>query len=281
MIKRIADSHIHFWQPERLRYDWLVELPALNRAFLPQDLAQAAASVPLERIVFVQADCAPSDGLREVAWVSGLAKDEPRIQGIVAFALLEKTDAGVYLTELRRNPLVKGVRRLIQGEDISFATRPDFVRGVQLLADFDLSFDICVRHEQLEAVTEMVRQCPDVQFVVDHCGKPPIKAQALEPWATNLQRLAEHPNVTCKLSGLVTEADRESWTAADLQPFIDHALKTFGPERLMFGGDWPVSELATNYARWVKTVAEATHDLSDTEVDGIFFSNACVFYHLM
>ncbi|MCI0648791.1 MAG: amidohydrolase, partial [Chloroflexi bacterium] len=169
MIRRLIDSHIHFWQPELLRYEWLAGLPALNRPYLPADLAQAAAAVPLEKLVFVQADCVPADGLREVAWVSGLAEAEPRIQGIVAFAPLEQEGAAGYLAQLGRYPLVKGVRRLIQDESPLFAARPDFVRGVQQVADFgadfDFSFDICIRHNQLAAVIELVRQCPAVRFV--------------------------------------------------------------------------------------------------------------------
>jgi L-fuconolactonase len=280
MIPRLVDSHIHFWDPRVLHYDWLSELPVLNRRFTPAELAQAAANIPLEKIVFVQADCATSEMLNEVAWVSRLAASEPRIQGIVAFAPLEQLDARDALTMLRHNPLVKGVRRLIQTEADDFAARADFVRGVQALTDFDLPFDICIRHAQLPAVIDMVRQCPDNRFALDHFGKPPIKAGEIEPWAANLTRLAAFPNVSCKLSGLITEADHAQWTAADLQPYIDHALAVFGPERLMFGGDWPVSELAGTYARWVETAQTAVSHLSADQQDFIFYSNAVDFYRL-
>jgi len=280
MIKRLADSHVHFWEPNLLSYKWLAELPSLNRPFLPKDLAQAASNLPLDKIIFIQADCIPDDGLREVEWVCKLAADEPRISAIVAFAPLEQAHAGDYVSELCRYPLVKGVRRLIQSESKSFAAQPDFVRGVQMLANFDLSFDICIRHKQLEAVIEMVRQCPDVHFVLDHAGKPGIKDQILEPWATNLRKLGKFPNVSCKLSGLVTEADLQDWSLSDLQPYIDQVLAVFGPGRVMFGGDWPVLELAANYPRWVDTSLLAIKDLSETEQDQIFYANACAFYRL-
>jgi L-fuconolactonase len=280
MVKRMIDSHIHFWQPQTLRYEWLATLPAINGPYLPEDLAQTAATLPLEKIVFVQANCIETDGLREVAWVSELAAAEPRIRGIVAFAPLEESNTAAYLAELRHYPLVKGVRRLIQDESLAFATQPDFVRGVQQLAGFDYTFDICIRHEQLEAVTQMVRQCPEVRFVLDHFGKPAIKAHLMEPWTTHLGRLAENPNVWCKLSGLVTEADWKSWTRADLHPYIDHALTVFGPERLLFGGDWPVSELATTYGQWVGTAEAAIRHLSAAEKDAIFYTNANAFYGL-
>jgi L-fuconolactonase len=280
MIRRIVDSHIHFWQPQLLRYEWLAELPRINRPYLPADLARAATAVPLEKIVFVQADCVPADGLREVAWVSELATAEPRIQAIVAFAPLEQEDCASYLAQLRQYPLVKGVRRLIQGESLAFASQPDFVRGLQTVADFDYTFDICIRHEQLEAVVEMVRLCPKVRFVLDHFGKPAIRAGILEPWATHLRQLADLPNVCCKLSGLVTEAEWQTWTPADLQPYVDHALAVFGPERLMFGGDWPVSELATDYARWLQAAETAVSHLTEAEKDRLFYANANAFYWL-
>lgn len=280
MLKRLIDSHIHFWQPKLLRYEWLAELPPINRPYLPADLVAAARSLPLEKIVFVQADCVPADGLHEVAWISELASAEPRIQAIVAFAPLEQEDCAAYLAQLRQYPLVKGVRRLIQGESIAFATRPDFMRGLQAVADFGYTFDICIRHEQLEAAIEMVRLCPSVHFVLDHLGKPAIRAGILEPWATHLQKLAELPNVCCKLSGLVTEADWQTWKPADLQPYVDHALAAFGPERLMFGSDWPVSKLATGYARWLQTAETAVSHLSEAERDGIFYANAYAFYRL-
>ena len=280
MIKRLTDSHIHFWQPDILRYEWLAGLPFINRPYTPADLVRAAGDAPLQKIVFVQADCIAADGLNEVAWVSELAAAEPRIQGIVAFAPLEEVEAADYLAQLGRYPLVKGVRRLIQSESLSFASSPDFVRGVQKLADFNYTFDICIRHEQLSAAIELVSRCLAVRFVLDHLGKPALKDRVLEPWAADLRRLADLPNVWCKLSGLVTEADWQGWTAADLQPYIDRALAAFGPERLMFGGDWPVSELAAAYGRWLQTAESAVHHLTEGERDGIFYANAVDFYGL-
>lgn len=280
MITRLVDSHVHFWQPDRLHYDWLAGLPALNRPFGPGDLSAEADGLPLERIVFVQADCAVADSMREVEWVSSLTAADPRIQGIVAFAALEIPGAAHHLTELCANPLVKGVRRLIQSEGVDFAAQPEFVGGVRLLAEYGLSFDICIRHEQLPAVITLVGECPEVRFVLDHAGKPAIHDHLIEPWAAHIRRLAEFPNVACKLSGLVTEADVTAWSPADLQPYIDTLLKAFGPERVMFGGDWPVVNLAADYARWVTTAESAVSSLTETKRDQIFYSNACNFYRL-
>lgn len=277
----ITDSHLHFWQPARLRYEWLADLPALNRPYQPEDLDQAAAGLEVQRIVFVQADCVPEDSLPEVAWVSELAQKEPRLQAIVAYAPLEQGEAvSAYLERLAHFPLVKGVRRLIQAEGPGFAGRPDFIRGVQRLAEFGFSFDICVFHHQLAEVLQLVAACPDVSFVLDHGGKPNIKEKVQEPWQTDLARLAKYPNVWCKLSGLVTEADGQAWRRQDLKPYIDHILRVFGSDRVMFGSDWPVVELATTYREWVQTATWAVSDLSPQEQAHIFSHNASRFYRL-
>lgn len=281
MLKGIVDSHIHFWDPEQLNYPWLQEVPPLNHAFLPAQLAAAATAVNLQKIVFVQADCVPEDGLAEVAWVSQLAQSEPRIQGIVAFAPLENGAASAaYLEKLKAFPLVKGVRRLIQSEAPGFARQPEFIQGVQQLAQFGFSFDICIVHTQMSEAIELVSQCPEVSFVLDHFGKPAIADRRLEPWATDIRQLAQFPHVWCKLSGLVTEADHQNWTAGDLRPYLAVVLEAFGPQRLMFGGDWPVSELAATYQQWVETADALLAALSEADRRRVFFANAQTFYRL-
>jgi L-fuconolactonase len=277
----IVDSHIHFWDPEQLNYPWLQDLPTLNRAFLPAQLAQAATAVNLQKIVFVQADCVPEDGLAEVAWVSQLAQNEPRIQGIVAFAPLENGAASAtYLEKLQAFPLVKGVRRLIQSEAPGFARQPDFIQGVQQLAQFGFSFDICIVHNQMSDAIELVSHCPEVAFILDHFGKPAIARRRLEPWASQIRTLAQFPHVWCKLSGLVTEADHQNWTPGDLRPYLEVALEAFGPQRLMFGGDWPVSERASSYQQWVEPADVLLAALPEADRQRVFFANAQAFYRL-
>jgi len=279
MKQPIVDSHIHFWDPNRLQYDWLSEVPAINKAFLPVDLAEQASEVNLEKIVFVQCDCVPEESINEVEWVSSLAKEEPRIQAIVAFAPLEQGEAvRSHLQKLAEFPLVKGIRRLIQSEGPGFCAQPEFVSGVQLLPEFGFSFDICVIHHQLDDVLHLVAQCPDVSFVLDHIGKPGIKDGQMEPWQTQISKLAQFPNVACKISGLVTEADLEKWTPQDLQPYINHVVNAFGPDRVMYGGDWPVSLLATTYQDWIDTLNAATANLSQENRHKLFYQNACAFY---
>ena len=252
----IVVSHVHLWNPERLRYAWLDELPALNRAFLPADFAAASANSNVRKIIFIECGCELAQSLAEANWISDLAKVEPRLKGIVAHAPLEKGEpVRVELNALVSRPLVKGVRRNLQGErDAEFCLRPEFVAGVKLLAEFGFTFDVCVRHEQLRSVAELVRRVPQVNFVLDHFGKPDVRGKKNEPWAADLKSLAALPNVVCKISGLATEADWKNWRPADLKFYFERALECFGFERILFGGDWPVATLATNCGRWLETV---------------------------
>ncbi|MDA0747195.1 MAG: amidohydrolase family protein [bacterium] len=277
----IVDTHVHLWDPKRLRYPWLDDLPALNRPFLLEDYREHCGVVQVERMVFLQCDCIASQFLDEVEWVTAVADGEPRIQGIVPFAPLEEgEEVRGALETLSQNPLVKGVRRLIQSEDVAFCVQPDFVRGVQLLAAYDLSFDICIKHPQLANTIRMVRQCPEVQFVLDHIGKPNIKNGLMEPWARELKELAGFPNVWCKMSGVMTEGDLDGWTREDLKPYIDQVISCFGFDRMMFGGDWPVATLAGRYPEWVEALSWALEGCTEEEKKKLFHDNAIDFYRL-
>jgi L-fuconolactonase len=206
---------------------------------------------------------------------------EPRIAGIVADARLEWGEAvRPQLEGLKHYPLVKGIRRLIQGEGLDFATQPNFVRGVQIVAEFGFSFDICIFHPQAADAVTLVAQCPDVAFVLDHIGKPDIRNGVMEPWAARISELAAFPNVHCKLSGMVTEADPETWTPDDLRPYAEHVLDSFGADRVMFGSDWPVATLASSYRRWFETALSFIDELSADEQSKILRENAIHFYKL-
>jgi L-fuconolactonase len=278
----IVDTHVHLWDPSRLNYPWLGSVPLLNKPYLLEDYNKATGPVKVEKIVFLECDIDKSQFMQEVAWVTELAEIDPRIQGIVAFAPLELGDAvRPHLEALAKNPLVKGIRRIVQGEpDVEFSLRPDFIRGVQALPDYGLSCDICIYEKQIANTVKMVAQCPNVQFILDHIGKPQIKNHLMEPWASELRKLAAFPNVWCKMSGLVTEADFKSWTPADLQPYIDHVVNCFGFGRLIYGGDWPVAYQAAEYPRWVKALDDAVAGASESELRALYHDNAIAFYRL-
>ena len=274
----VIDSHVHFWDLTRFDYAWLASAGELNRTFLPTDLALEAPD--LDGLVFVQADCSPAQSLAEAQWVHELAAAGAPVVAIVAHAQLERgTDCKDELVALGALPLVTGVRRLIQDEPVGFATRADIVHSTRLLALHGLSIDLCVRDWQLPEVTRLVERCPEVLFVLDHLGKPTIESGALAEWATNLQRLAERPNVRCKLSGLASEAPVELRTTAGLAPWLNRAIEAFGAERCFFGSDWPVVTSAGGYQSWLEIVSAVIADLSAPEISGIMRGNALATYH--
>lgn len=262
-----------------MAYPWLAGAPALNRDYDPTDLGPARHL--LSGAVVVEAGRADDQWLAEVEWVESLAADWPFIVGMVAHAPLENRGRRAeQLAELGRHSLVVGVRRNIQDEGRGFALGRDFVAGVESLAEYGFPFDLCVRHWQLVEVTELVRRLPEVTFVLDHCGKPAVAQRLLEPWRSDIARMAELSNVVCKLSGLTTEADHRTWRTGDIEPYVRHALDVFGPDRCLFGGDWPVATLATPYERWRDLVARCGDSLSDMGVAAIAAGTAVRVYRL-
>jgi L-fuconolactonase len=270
---------MHFWDRDALGdYTWLHEVPSISHRHTTETLhAEAQANLP-EKIVFVEAGASP---LREVQWVSDLAEAEPRIRGIVAKILINRgAQTAADLAALRRYPLVKGVRHHFEHDAVDYCARPEFVRGVQEAAGLGYSFDVCCKHPQLPAVIELVRQCPQATFILDHGGKPGIRAGVLEPWRQHVRTLATFPNVVCKLSGLANEADHAGWTEAQLRPYAGHLLECFGPSRLLFGGDWPVAKLAIGYVRWLEIAQRFLAHLSSAEQAAVFRDNADRIYRL-
>jgi len=279
----IVDAHVHLWDPAYIRIPWLDASALLNQRYGLNEYRQHTDGIEVAAFVYVQVDAAPAYGLIEAQWVADQARADPRLQAIVAWApIADGLRARSYLDALVRiDPRIKGVRRLLQGEsDPAFCLRPDFVRGVRLLAEYGLSFDICIYHHQLASVVELVRQCPDVSFMLDHFGKPGVAAGLHEPWRAQIVELAALPNVMCKVSGLVTEADHQSWSRADLAPYVEHVLAAFGEDRVAFGSDWPVVLLAGGYRRWVETLSELTAQLAPTAQRKLWADNARRFYRL-
>lgn len=278
---QIIDSHVHYWDPGHLTYAWLRSEPQLDRAFLADHVPTRGGTFEINGIIFVEAAGDPRDAVPEVEFVTGQSRRDPRIRGIVAFAPLEKgVQARAELDKLKKRPLVRGIRRLLQDEPVGFGLTPNFITGVQLLPDYNYTFDICIRHWHLGDAIQLVRACPRVRFVLDHFGKPDIKNHLLEPWRTQISELAALPNVNCKISGLVTEADLANWTPQDLQPYIEHVISTFGIDRVMFGSDAPVAYLASTYARWVETLDAFTSNLTESDRAKVWHANAAAFYRV-
>lgn len=278
----IVDAHLHLWDPQRFRMSWLDGNELLNRPYSLADYREHTAGLPIEAMVYLQVEVETPYALLEAEAIAELARQEPRLQAIVAWAPLEYGEQARSFLEALRNidSRVKGVRRLLQSEPDDFGTRPDFIRGVQLLPEYGLSFDICINHRQLPAAITLVRACPNTTFMLDHIAKPNIAEHVLDPWREQMRELASFPNVQCKISGVATEANPAAWTPHDLAPYVRHALDVFGEDRVAFGGDWPVALLATSYRRWVETLDLLTADLSDTARAKLWGENARAFYRI-
>lgn len=273
----VVDSHVHFWDPDNLRYDWLEADAALRRTFLPTDLTDTGASI--RGIIAVQADCDAEQSADEVAWLQDLAGRGAPVVGIVAHAALERgMDAGDEVAAHASHPLVVGIRRLLQDEDPGFALAPYFVEGVRLLARHGLVMDLCIREHQIAEATALVKLCPDVTFVLDHLGKPQVGTGSIQVWARELALLAALPNAHCKLSGLSSELGGDPSNARYLPEVLAVALEAFGPHRCMFGSDWPVSSLTMQYLDWLGVVDTAVADLSDSERQDVMSRTALRVY---
>jgi predicted TIM-barrel fold metal-dependent hydrolase len=278
---KVIDTHAHFWDVKALRYPWIESGSIFDRSYSLQDYQRAAADIPVSRMVFVECDAHPSCSLREVRWVQELAALDRRIQGIVAHvSLTGDSDVQAALEALAELPLLKGIRDNIQNNPPGFATQPAFVRGVREVARRGLHFELCLKHRQLGETVELVQQCPEARFVLDHCAKPDIRGAEREPWLSQLRRLAALPNVVCKISGLVTEADWERWRPEEILWYARRAAEVFGPARIMFGSDWPVNEAAGGFARWYRLAAELAAPWNDADQESFFSRNAERVYRL-
>jgi len=279
----IIDAHVHLWDPARFRMPWLDDLPRLNQPYGLAEYDEATKGLPIEGMVYLQVDVTPAYALPEAAHAAELANQDPRILGIVPFAPLEDGEiVRSFLNVLVAfGPTIKGVRRLTQGEpDPEFCLRPGFIEGVQLLAEYGLSCDLCCTYRQLEPTVELVRRCPQTSFILDHIAKPNIRDGELSPWREQMAELAALPNVACKISGIVTEAGHETWTREEITPYALHALEVFGEDRVLFGSDWPVVTQAATYRRWVETLDDLTRDLSPAAKRKLWADNARRVYRL-
>lgn len=277
-MNRLLDSHVHFWDPAARHHDWLAEEARLNAPFLPSGLEVMDGSP--DGVIFIEADCRPGEAADEVSWVASLADAGAPILGIVAHAQIELPDElSRFLGTVAQEPLVVGVRRLLQHEPAGVFDEPTLIEGHRSLARHDLTSDICITAEQIPAAAALIGACPDTTFVLDHVGKPDVASGKLEPWRSDLKRLASLPNVSCKLSGLATQTPHQSWPR-DVLPYLLGAIELFGPSRCMFASDWPVLELNGSYEAWLRVVDDATADLTTDERAGIFSENAARVYGL-
>jgi len=271
------DAHQHFWKYEPAQYPWIRADWPIRRDFLPPDLQPLLAKARLDGCVAVQA----RQSLEETRWLLSLAAQHSFIKGVVGWVDLRSEQVRDQLAQFARHPRFVGVRHVVQDEpDDSFMLRREFLRGMTCLQDFALAYDILIYARQLPAAIQLVKRFPKQRFVVDHIAKPQIAAGRLSPWTGHIRQLAQHPNVTCKVSGMVTEAPWKNWKQQDFTPYLDTVFEAFGPSRLMYGSDWPVCLLAAGYQEVYDLAATYCSRLSPSEQQQVFSTTACRFYRL-
>ena len=270
------DAHQHFWQYNPAEHVWMTEaMAALKRDFMPKDLKPLLAASGFEGCIAVQA----RQSLEETLWLLSLAEEHDFIQGVVGWVDLCSPDLPRVLDGLEGSARLVGVRHVVQDEpDDAFMLRPEFRRGIARLAENGLMYDLLVYPRQLYAAVKLAREFPAQRFVLDHIAKPAIADGQMEPWATQLRELAKLPNVTCKLSGMVTEAKWKQWRADDFRPYLDVVFDAFGAERLMIGSDWPVCTLAGGYAEVMGIVMDYVAQLPEEQREGVLGGNCARVY---
>ena len=276
--KRKIDAHQHFWQYDPAEHGWMTDtLAALRRDFMPADLKPLLQSLDFDGCVTVQV----RQNVDETRWMLELADRHDFIRGVVGWVDLRSPDLLSQLDHFAGHPKLVGVRHIVQDEpDDNYMLRDDFRRGIGRLAAFGLTYDVLVYPRQLPAAIRLVEEFPGQPFVLDHIAKPPIAEGSLTPWESDLRRLAEFPNIYCKLSGMVTEARWNAWQPGDIRPYLDVVFEAFGPDRLMIGSDWPVCTLAAEYAAAMRVVLDYISQLPPAAQAGILGENCARFYGL-
>jgi L-fuconolactonase len=270
------DAHQHFWRYNPDEYAWIDDsMSSLRRDFLPDDLKPELRRAEFDGSIAVQA----RQTIEETQWLLRLAETSPSILGVIGWVDLQSPDVRSQLAGFAGNPKLLGVRHIVQSEaDDRFLLRADFLRGIGALEEFGLTYDILIYPRHLPVAAEFVARFPRQRFVLDHLGKPAIKAGQIQSWESGIRELAHFPNVFCKLSGLVTEADWANWKPTQMKPYLDVAFDCFSPERLMIGSDWPVCELAASYGEVMDLVITYLDGFPDKAREAVLGGNAQQFW---
>jgi L-fuconolactonase len=272
------DAHQHFWVYDPREHGWIGDsMTSIRHDFLPVDLKPELERSGFDGTVAVQV----RQTLEETRWLLELAASSSYIRGVVGWVDLRSAQVRTQLQSFAENPKLVGIRHIVQSEpDDQFLLRPDFLRGISVLGEFDLAYDLLIYPKHLPVAAEFVRHFPSQRFVLDHMAKPPIKSGEIQSWARDIRDLALLPNIFCKLSGLVTEADWQRWTPEHLLPYLDAVFECFGPERLMIGSDWPVCTVAASYSQAVDIVKNYVSNFPVEVREAVLGGNAARFWKL-
>lgn len=267
---RILDTHLHLIYPDRFSYPWLEREPPLNRAWHVEDYFAEAERLGIEAALHMEVDVAEQEMLAETEFVLGV---HPKVIGAIASGRPEHADFAAHLEKLAALGRVKGVRRLLQFQPAELSQTQTFIDNIRLLPRYGMSFDICVKSHELMLAPPLIEACPETQFVLDHCGNPKISEAEWEAWTTRLERVAELPNVVCKVSGILANVAPD-WTVDQLRPYVEFVIETFGWDRVVWGSDHPVVTLFADLTRWVEATQEIVSGASEGERERLFWRNA-------
>ncbi|SFZ81285.1 Predicted metal-dependent hydrolase, TIM-barrel fold [Devosia enhydra] len=272
---RIVDTHLHLVYPDRFSYPWMRGVPEIDKPWSVEAYWAEARGLGIVSALHMEVDVAPDEMEAETAFVLGL----PGIAGAIASARPESPDFPLMLERYAALGGVRGIRRLLQGEPDDLSRSPLFRENLARLPGHGMSFDICVKGHQLPVARDLVRALPQVSFILDHCGNPRVGEGEIEPWRSAIAEIAREPNLTCKISGILANT-HERWTVADLRPYVEHCIESFGWNRVVWGSDHPVVCLSANLTRWVQACLEITAGESDANREALFSRNATRFYNL-
>ena len=272
----VIDSHVHFWKYDKQRDTWMKDMKVLHQDYLPSTLLQTLKRNEVNGCIAVQAD----QSELETHFLVELSKTNDVIKGVVGWTDLQAVNAEARLEYFSQYPIIKGYRHIVQGEPIDFLDRKEFRNGIRALQRYNYTYDILIYHHQLKPAVEFVSSFPDQKFVLDHCAKPDVISGQINEWKTLITAMASHPNVYCKLSGLLTEADWKQWSAGDFYPYLDVVFEAFGTDRLMFGSDWPVMLAAGIYVQWKSLLEKYMENFAVEDKQKVFGLNAVSFYNL-
>lgn len=278
---QIVDTHQHLWDLDKLPYSWTANQPKLNRSFRMEDYLAATEGIEIIKSVHVEADIDEAFIADETRYILELSeRDDNPLSGVVANARPEYDNFRESIQQFTSHPNLKGIRRLLQSEPDVLSTTTTFRENIRSLEEWGLSFDICVRDHQLPVAIQLVKDCPNVSFILDHCGNPDIKNRNYDTWRERIVEMADLPNVVIKVSGIVVNTDVENWTVEDLRPAVEHVIASFGWDRVMFGSDWPVCTLAASYRQWFDALNFLVKDASEENRRKLFKENAERVYRL-
>lgn len=266
---RILDTHLHLIYPDRFSYPWLASAPGINRAWPVEDYFAEAAALEITGALHMEVDAAEADMMAETQFVLGL----PGIVGAIAACRPENPDFVDHIERLSEMAHVKGVRRILHQSPDELSQSNLFAENLRHLPDYDLSFDLCLRADQLWIGADLAQKAPDVQFILDHCGNPLIAAGAMEPWRSDISELARRPNVAAKISGIITNA-APGWTPDDLKPYVEHVIESFGWHRVVWGSDHPVATRNGTLTSWVAATQAIIAGASPGEQAALLHANA-------